>query len=382
MSDSGQSTELVILTNFVPPTRLPAFQHISRRFRTKILVDTAMEGNRQWAVRTEGIEVRVVPGISIPILYRHPQGFREKSYLHFPFGLLGALFAEKPKYMISGELGFRTGIACLYKMLRPSVRLVVWTEGTLHTDGPRGMIRKWWRRLLVRIPDRFVAVSTGAKSLLSSYGVPNDRIRMTFFVSGFYPPVQPPAREPIQRRRLLHSGRLNELKGVKSFAEALASVVPSVQGPVELWFVGQGPDESYLRNMKLPPGLSFRFLGFVPYERMPEVYQQCGILAFPTLADVWGLVTNEAMNSGMPVLGSRYAQSVCDLVTNNETGWTFLPDDRPDMERAIREALSCDFSELERKGNLAWEAVKNMSPESFAEELIASVLPVNVEASK
>jgi glycosyltransferase involved in cell wall biosynthesis len=370
MRNSTKPTEVAILTNFIPPTRLPAFQAISNRFQATFFVDTAMEDNRQWAVENEGLDVRIVWGVSVPISYRHPQGFRDSSYLHLPCGLLGALLAAKPERVISGELGLRTGIACLYKMLRPSIRLVVWTEGTPHTDGPRGVLRKWWRRMIAQIPDRFVAVSSGAKTLLESYGVPEDRVQLSYFVSGFYPPPQVPVRDPCQRRRLLHSGSLNERKGIRGFVDVLASIAQALDHPVELWFAGTGPEESYLRSMPLPHGLTFRFLGFVPFEQMPDVYRQCGILVFPTLADVWGLVTNEAMMYGMPVLGSRYAGSVCDLITDYETGWTFTPDNRMEMERAIRIALSTNAEELEEMGMAARRRAEKLTPEAFADSLV------------
>jgi len=94
---------------------------------------------------------------------------------------------------------------------------------------------------------------------------------------------------------------------------------------------------------------------------------------FPTLADVWGLVTNEAMMHGMPVLGSRYAGSVCDLITDHETGWTFTPDNRMEMERAIRSALSTSAEELEEMGMAARRRSEKLTPEAFADSLVGAL---------
>jgi glycosyltransferase involved in cell wall biosynthesis len=370
MQGRAESVDMAILTNFVPPARLPVFQYISRRLRTIIFVDTEMENNRKWTLQNDKLHIHVVRSLSVPVTYTHPQGFREKSYLHLPYGLFFCLLAARPKRILSGELGMRTAIACLYKILRPSVRLIVWTEGTAHTDAPRGILRKWWRKVLVKIPDNFIAVSSGAKELMESYGVPERRLRMSLFVSGFDPPLHIPARDMIQQRRLLYCGRLNELKGVRGFVDALVSVQSSLNRPVELWFVGYGSDEKYLRDLPLPHNLSFRFLGYVPFERITEIYCQCGILVFPTLSDVWGLVTNEAMMYGMPVLGSRYAQSVCDLVTDGKTGWTFVPDNRAEMEHAIHAALSASEEELHAMGKAAHQRVENCTPEVFAEDVL------------
>jgi hypothetical protein len=370
MATVAKPTEVAILTNFIPPTRLPAFQFIARQLNTRLFLDTDMEDNRKWTVETGGLNAHVVWGLSLPVYYRHPQGFREKSYLHLPLGLFWSLLKANPQRIISGELGFRTGIACLYRVLRPKTQLVVWVEGTPHTDASRGRLRRWWRSLIVRIPDCFLATSTGAKELLISYGVPEKLVHVAFLLTSFYPPPRVPDRDSTQRRRLLYCGALNERKGVRKFVEALVSVFPALGVAVELWFAGEGPDEAFLRSLPLPPGLSFRFLGFVPFERMPETYKQCGVLVFPTLADVWGLVVNEAMMYGLPVLGSRYAQSVCDLVTDGQTGWTFLPDDPASVESAIRIALSAGNEELENMGSAARKSIEHLTPEAFGDDLL------------
>jgi glycosyltransferase involved in cell wall biosynthesis len=46
---------------------------------------------------------------------------------------------------------------------------------------------------------------------------------------------------------------------------------------------------------------------------MPSIYKSADVLIFPTLEDVWGLVANEAMLSGLPVLCSKYAGCAGEL---------------------------------------------------------------------
>ena len=67
---------------------------------------------------------------------------------------------------------------------------------------------------------------------------------------------------------------------------------------VELWVAGTDAECLGAAPPVLPDNLRVRWIGHVPYERMPEIYAEAGILAFPTLADEWGLVVNEAMAAG------------------------------------------------------------------------------------
>src|SRR5206468_11003060 len=116
---------------------------------------------------------------------------------------------------------------------------------------------------------------------------------------------------------------------------------------VELWFIGDGPLRSDLERLAKPLNLELRFVGNVPYGDLAIWYEQAGILVFPTLADEWGLVVNEALAAGVPVLGSLYSQAVEELVREGENGWTFRPDRAEEMSTALERALSLSGSELD-----------------------------------
>ena len=85
------------------------------------------------------------------------------------------------------------------------------------------------------------------------------------------------------------------------------------------------------------------------------------ILAFPTLADDWGLVVTEAMASGLPVLGSIYSQAVEELVRDGESGWLFRPDSSDDVEAKLNSALTTS-AERSRDMGAAARAIRVTEP--------------------
>jgi glycosyltransferase involved in cell wall biosynthesis len=111
----------------------------------------------------------------------------------------------------------------------------------------------------------------------------------------------------------------------------------------------------------------------VPYDRLPEVYRQAGVLVFPTLADEWGLVVVEAMAAGLPVLGSLYSQAVEDLVTDGLNGWTFRPDDSVSLLSALDRALLTSGAELDQMGWEARNRVRNMTPRVMMQQVMAAI---------
>jgi len=141
---------------------------------------------------------------------------------------------------------------------------------------------------------------------------------------------------------------------------------------VEFSIAGDGPLHAALGTFSLPPNLSTKLLGHVPYDRLPELYSQSGLLAFPTLADEWGMVVVEAMASGLPVLGSAYSQAVDELIVDGKTGWTFRPDHPNEVKTAIHRALSETNHELDRFGLAARQRVKKMTPVVMADQIVAA----------
>ena len=64
-----------------------------------------------------------------------------------------------------------------------------------------------------------------------------------------------------------------------------------------------------------------RFEGFASQQALPGLYQSAKIFLFPSHADVWGVVANEACASGLPVLVSPHAGVAGELVVNGQNGY-------------------------------------------------------------
>ena len=83
---------------------------------------------------------------------------------------------------------------------------------------------------------------------------------------------------------------------------------------------------------------------------MAAVYAQADAFVFPTCADEWGVVVNEALAAGLPVLGSIHSQAVEELCADGETGWLFDPEDASTVLAALDRALAASGEELAAMG--------------------------------
>jgi glycosyltransferase involved in cell wall biosynthesis len=170
---------------------------------------------------------------------------------------------------------------------------------------------------------------------------------------------------------MLYVGQMIERKGAMRFLGALARyATANPNRQLQIWIAGDGPQRPTVEKTTWPANLHIRLLGHVPYGNLRETYTQCGIHVFPTLSDEWGMVVNEAMAGGLPVLGSIHSQAVEELVRDGVTGWVFDPTDLASLDRALHRAMMTPATALDAMRSQAIDAVASITPESMANRII------------
>jgi len=141
--------------------------------------------------------------------------------------------------------------------------------------------------------------------------------------------------EPILTFLLL--GRLVEVKAVDYALYAFSGLSPEDQQKSRIIIAGDGPLKASLENLAQTLGISNRveFLGSIPSTKTPDIYAKADVVLVPSHQEPWGLVINEALSSGRPVIVPPWIGSCIDLVKNQETGLV-LTDNSPE---SIREAM-------------------------------------------
>lgn len=150
-------------------------------------------------------------------------------------------------------------------------------------------------------------------------------------------------------REILFVGQLIERKGVIELLEAFRRLVRET--PARLTFVGTGPLDERLRGIVAEAGLmdSVRFEGAVSSSLIDERIRQSDVLVLPSQFDGWGLVINEALVSGVPVVLSSNC-GAADLVLEPSAGRVFPVGDIDALMRALQAVLQGGL----RPNPLAW----------------------------
>lgn len=260
-------------------------------------------------------------------------------------------------------------------------------RGETHLKCLKGSwIRRWLhRQILTRCfgtVSRFLAIGSANREFYLSYGVPPRKIvLMPYAVDNehFSRADEARAGEVAAWRKRLDiadqetvAGFFGKLKHSKRPDLALrglaraAAELPSDKRPW-LLFVGDGPLRGRLEKLaaKLYPG-RVRFLGFQNQSLLPALYRLVDLLLLPSEFEPWGLVVNEAMCAGRPVVVSDRVGAAPDLVAGEaRTGAVFASGSAANLA-AVLKTLLLDRPVLAAAGKLAAERIQAWS---FREDL-------------
>ena len=135
--------------------------------------------------------------------------------------------------------------------------------------------------------------------------------------------------------RFLYCGQLIKRKGVDLLLEAFTRLVEE-GSDITLTLAGEGPLRKTLET-SLPKKVAERvlFLGFRPVDDLPKIFAESDIFILPSRHDGWGVVVNQAVATGMPVIATNQVGAANDLVIPNENGFCI----EADSSTAIYEAM-------------------------------------------
>jgi len=333
---------LLHLTCITSPARVPVFNTLQKKTAEFCVLTSGEEDNRIWTLPGKiDFRVKKSRGFTIPY-WKKAAGHKkfDRKYLHINPGYLVDLIRFNPDWVLSLEMGFRTLIAWAYCTVARKPLCVQW-GGTLHTERNISPLKAFLRKyFFAKIVPKWLSYGTTSTEYLISLGVRKDKIRegQNCVDNKHFSQPAKPLFNSLPRPVLLYVGRFIPLKGLEHLLKA-CKLLQDKGYSFTLLLIGAGHSETQLRHLQRQLGLkNVIFHPFVDYDTLPSVYQSADIFISPTLDDVWGLVVNEALASGLRVLCSKYAGCAKDLIPDT---WQFDPAEIegsmvPKMEMALK----------------------------------------------
>jgi glycosyltransferase involved in cell wall biosynthesis len=171
----------------------------------------------------------------------------------------------------------------------------------------------------------------------------------------------------------LASARFIEKKNLSALIEAYAEYRRrseiAAKVPWDLVVLGDGPLRETLNSQLSTLNLNehVHLPGFKPYDELPVYYELANALVHASTTEQWGLVVNEAIASGLPVIVSDRCGCVPELINGN--GFTFDPTNEHELTARLLEMASLSIEERKRLGDNSYRIAANFGPERFGEGL-------------
>jgi len=370
--------KVVLITNIISPYRIPLFNIISERgnFHFNVVALAEREKNRKWEIDKEKMrfDYQILPGWHWFIW-----GKKKDITIHLNRGMFKVLLEYKPDMIITSgydDLAYWQGF--LYCKIFKK-KFILWNSTTLLSAGSIEGIRGRLKKIIIRGADKYIAYGTKAKEYLEYFGAESGKIYIgtnTVDMEYFRSRVEEyrnkdsfkNERKQYPKYLLLNVGQLIKRKGVLQVLKALECLKDTKVG---LLIVGSGHEESNLKNFCKERKLKNVFFeGFLQQDKLVRYYALADIFVLSSFEEVWGLVVNEALASGLYVLSSKYAGASYDLIKEGWSGEIFEPYDIEEIVDLIERAKENIKDIKKRRDAISKHACKDFNIEKSADDFI------------
>jgi glycosyltransferase involved in cell wall biosynthesis len=364
---------LAILTEIISPYRIPLFNTLAQCAGVDLHVIFLAETDpvlRQWRVYKDEIKFSYEV---LPSWRPRMSGYNAL----FNRGVGRGLREAAPDAILCGGYNYPASWQALVWARVHNIPFLLWSESHAHES-------RRVRPLVEFLKDEFLHRCTGfvvPGRLALEYLVDHKIGKNMIFTApnavdnNLFAACAAEARKNANARRqelnlpgryFLFAGRLVREKGVFELLSAYAKLNEQARQQVGLVFAGDGACRQELeeRAASISPGV-VTFAGFAHREQLATYYALAEMLVLPTYSDTWGLVVNEAMACGLPVILSPAAGCAADLVRENWNGLLIPPKEVSPLAAAM-ESLAGQPDLCARMGANSLQHISHYSPEQWS----------------
>ncbi len=277
---------------------------------------------------------------------------------------------------------FPEGMAAVRYRVERGCRTVLMDDAWEHTD-QRGWLKRFIKREIHSNVDAAFVPAPSHRLYFERMGFPAERIIFGVDVvdNDYFSAVSHSLgsnRESARRslklpeNYFLFVGRFFPRKGIEDLLRSYEQYRSGAAAPKNLVLVGTGPAFNHIRNsFALVPGVHLTGPKFG--DDLCAYYSLADVLVVPSRSDPWGLVVNEGMASGLPVIVSRGCGCATTLVREGENGWTFAAGDTERLGSLMLSIDSLPPERLRLMGERSHEIISEWSLDRFASGVFEAI---------
>jgi len=280
---------------------------------------------------------------------------------------------------VTGYFDYAQVLLMIYARMK-GVKVVLSSESST-MDHNRSALKEKIKSWIVNRADAFFCFGKSSAAYLLSLGVKESQIAVKHaavidedIIRMRYNEVKSRAYLDLTRnKKFVYVGRLAEEKNLELLIEAFKSVAKNKSVSTwDLLFVGDGPARQKLELLSgtFVSDNRIKFAGGFPWYKVPDWLASSDVLVLPSKSEPWGLVVNEAMVCGMPVIVSEKCGCAEDLVISQQNGFTFDPESQQELETAML-FFTQNPEKIASMGQESIKLIQPFSSKNVAKEMVA-----------
>jgi glycosyltransferase involved in cell wall biosynthesis len=257
-------------------------------------------------------------------------------------------------------------------------RFAFFCDSTIN-DNPQTPFKAALKRIFFGLADGAFCYGDRSYTYLLHYGMAPHKIysrRQAAALPADYDAHSIPQRRAAARAtsgkfRCLYVGRLSPEKRIDTLIKSFQEVRD--QDPqAELIIIGKGPQEGKLKSLvqNLDLSSNVQFLGSRSGDALFQEYLAASCLVLPSWSEPWGLVVNEALHFGCPVVVSDRCGCVPELVDKGDAGYVFQCESVEELSDRLQQISSSNV-DPEKTAKICLAKIKPFTPNNAANEIIS-----------
>lgn len=330
--------KILFLVNVPSPYRVAFFNELGKISDLTVLFErkSASDRNKDWhdykfenfkGIYLKGLKYKADKGINFDVI----KYMDEKSYDH----------------IIIGGYSTPTGMFAIIYLNYKKIPFILNIDG-----GMKNIKESKIKRLIKRyfISSAYGWLSTGriASAYLEYYGAEKDNIFIYPFTTLYNKDILSnivDIEEKIELRKKLNLNGKYIVTCVSRFIESkgidiLIKAWENVSEDSSLYIIGGSPSEEYINILNASDIKNIYFIDFIGKEELKKYYKASDLFVLPTRGDVWGLVINEAMACGLPVVTTEGCVAGMELIEDYKNGFIIKVDNKEMLSDKINQILN------------------------------------------
>lgn len=321
--------KILIITNLPVPYKIDFYRELSKFHDITVI----FEGKRTQSQKFDWNDKKedCFKSIYLSDLIENKVYFKVIKYLNHKFDMIFITAFHTP-----------TGILSLLTLKFKRIKYIFEMDGAF-PQTKENPIKYLLKKFLIKGAQRYFSPCKETDAYLEQYNVPKNLIIRYPFASYkeadiLTAPLSTKEKEIIKSQLgikepkiIISVGQFIPRKGHDILIKALKLINDSNIG---CYIIGDKPSNEYMALKEKYKLYNLHFVDFMNQKDLAKYYQAADIFTFPTREDIWGLVVNEAMSNGLPVITTNRCNAGLEMI-NTQNGYIINVEDSKELANKI-----------------------------------------------